>query len=419
MRKLIYLAATLALVALVAWQAWRRMGEEEGPGRRGGPPEVAVEVGQLRRGQVRDMGRFTGSLVANYEFTVAPRIPGRLKSLMVDVGDRVERGQLIALMDDEEYARQAEQSRAQLEVARAQLKEAESSLENALREYERARSLHERGITSEAELEVREVAYRVAVAKRDVARASVTQSEAALKAAEVRLAYTRVGAEWDAGGDRRFVGERFVDEGTMLRANDPICTVLEIDTLKAIVHIIEADYARLRIGQRAEIETDAWPGRTFAGRVSRIAPELRAASRKARVEIQVENADLDLKPGMFVRASVEYDRREDAVLAPAAALVRRNGEPGVFLVDHEEMQARFVAVQTGASWRGETEIVSPDLEGWVVTLGHHLLGEEGRITLPGESGAGAPQGGARVPPAQEEASRRLAPQGVGQGGQGR
>ena len=400
MRKLIYTAVVLAVLLLVGWQVWRRLGEEAGPaGSRAGVAAVAVEIEPLERKTIVDVRQFAGSLSPNYRFVIAPKVAGRLQRLLVDIGDRVERGQVIALLDDAEFAQHLEQARASLRVANAQLEESQSTLDTVRREYERAQSLFDRNITSESELEAKEVAYQVAQSKANVALANVTQAEAALRGAEIRLEYSRIRAEWDTGEADRIVGEKFVDEGTMLRANDPICSVLDIDKVKAVIHVIERDYPRIREGQAAMIETDAWPGETFAGTVARVAPELREASRQARVEIAIENEDWLLKPGMFIRAGIELARNEDALVAPASAIVRRNGQTGVFLVDREEMKARFVPVSTGIANRNHTEILEPALTGSVVVLGQHLLGDEGRISLPGSDGAPAPrqegQGGER------------------------
>ncbi len=100
-------------------------------------------------------------------------------------------------------------------------------------------------------------------AREKVALAQVNQREAAVKAAEVRLSYSRIVAEWKEGSDERVVGERFVDEGAMLSANAPIVSILDIGRLIAVIQVIERDYSKVRIGQEAVVSTDAYPGRTF------------------------------------------------------------------------------------------------------------------------------------------------------------
>jgi multidrug efflux pump subunit AcrA (membrane-fusion protein) len=116
--------------------------------------------------------------------------------------------------------------------------------------------------------------------------------------------------------------------------------------------------------------------------VARVAPVLREGSRQARIEIEVHNEATLLKPGMFIRAEVDYARHENAVLAPVTALMTRQGRPGVFLADAVEKKAQFVPVTVGIVQGAKAEIVEPALSGLVVTLGQHLLTTGAEIVLP-------------------------------------
>jgi RND family efflux transporter MFP subunit len=343
---------------------------------------VAVEVAPVHKGTIRDIGFFTGSLLPKSYFVVAPKIAGRLEKLLLNIGDRVKRGQLIAVLDDEEYAQQVEQVRAELEVAKANVEESLSTLDMAQREFERAKALRQKKIASESELDAALAQFKAQDAKYKVALAHVTQKEAALKAAQVRLSYTKIRAWWEDGNEPRVVGERFVDEGAMLKANDSIVSVLEIQTLTGVIHVIERDYSEVQIGQEARITTDAFPGRTFTGKVTRVAPLLKETSRQARVEVEIPNRERLLKPGMFIRAQIQFARHDDATVVPVTALTKRNDQQGVFLVDTQHMKARFVPITVGIVNGGLVEVLRPLLSGSVVTLGHHLLENGSPITLP-------------------------------------
>ena len=201
-------------------------------------------------------------------------------------------------------------------------------------------ALREKQIASAAELDTASAAYSAGQAKLKVAQAQVVQREAALKAAELQLSYTQVRAFWEDGDPNRVVGERFVDEGTLVSINQPIVSILENNPLTAVVFVIERDYPKMTVGQEAMVTTDAYPGRVFTGAIRRIAPLLQENSRQARVEIEIANPDHLLKPGMFVRAQVEFASREQAMLVPISALVRRDGKEGVFLVERRAASAR-------------------------------------------------------------------------------
>jgi RND family efflux transporter MFP subunit len=396
MKKLVALVVILAFAGLLGWQIQRRVAARSVAGAgsgRGAGAAVPVEVAPVGKAIMRDAPRFTGSLMARSYFVVAPKTAGRLEKLMVNIGDPLSRGQLIALLDDEEYAQQVEQARAELQVAQANVEEARSALEIEQREHQRMQALRAKSIASESELDASEARYQGQEARHKVALAQVAQKEAALKAAEVRHSYTRINASWEGGADTRVVGERFVDEGAMLRANDPIVSILDLSYLTAVVHVIERDYSKIALGQQVALTTDACPGRTFTGTVVRVAPLLKEESRQARVEVEVPNQEGVLKPGMFVRAEIEFGRVPDATVVPVSALARRNGEQGVFLADLEQKKAHFVAVTPGIVNEDQVQVVSPPISGMVVSVGHHLLEDGSAIAVAaGTATAEGPQG---------------------------
>jgi RND family efflux transporter MFP subunit len=349
-----------------------------------------------------------------------------------------EQVRLDAALEDAELVEKVAQAEADLAVARASAQESRSGLLIAQREYERVQALREKKIASPSELDTAEAVYEAAKAKHEVAQAQVThkaaaltasrirtsenqkkaraaqlqlahaqvaQKQAALKVAEVRLAYARIEATWTPGegAEERFVGERFVDEGTMLKPNDPIVSVQDIDLVKAVVHVTERDYLKLKVGHPVTVTTDAVPGREFPGTVVRIAPALKESSRQARVEIEVANPGRVLKPGMFIRAAIELVKHDRALLVPRDALVRRGGRPGIFRADRAEGKARLVPLTTGLVEGESAEVLDPPagLEGAeVVVLGHHLLEDGGAILLADEEPPGPAGPDAAAPPSR-------------------
>jgi len=320
-----------------------------------------VETRPVQKGTISDIGVFTGSLEPKSQFVVAPKVAGWLRELLVDVGDTVTRNQAIAVLDDEEFAQEAEQARAELEVAKANAANCATDLDIAKREYERAKALREKQIASASELDVSEAAFNACETRHKVSLAQVAQKEAALRTAMVRLSYTKVQAFWEEGDQSRVVGERFVDEGSLLQTNEPIVSILQNNPLTAVVYVIERDYPKVTIGQQAVVTTDAYPGRTFDGAITRIAPLLKESSRQARVEVEVPNPDLLLKPGMFVRSRVEFARHENATLIPLPALVKRDDKEGIFIADVQNHKARFIPVTIGIINGELIEITDPEI----------------------------------------------------------
>jgi RND family efflux transporter MFP subunit len=385
MKKFFTIVIAIAGIGFLSWQIYEKTsGSKEGFGSRRGNPAVAVETAPIQKASIKDVGRFTGSLSPQSEFMVAPKIAGRLEKILVDIGDVVTADQLVAVLDDEEYQQQVYQAVAELEVARANLVEVKITSENAKREYERTVALRQKKIASESQLDAAESEYKTQQAKLQVANAQVSQKQAALNMAKVRLSYTRIRVPPNHASQQRVVGERFVDEGSMLAPNTPIVSILDIGTLIGVINVIERDYPKIKPGLPAVINTDAFPGQTFSGKVIRIAPLLMEKAREARVEIEIPNQRMLLKPGMFVRVQMEFELHENATVIPQSAVVKRDGSQGVFVVDRQEKKARFIPVTLGIVNEARAEILKPELSGEVVTLGQHLLEDGANIILPNE-----------------------------------
>jgi RND family efflux transporter MFP subunit len=380
-RKAILIAVVVVVAGLIGWQVVRRIGNQgSGFERRAAP--VAVEIEPVRKATIRDTANFTGTLSPKSQFMVAPKIAGRLENLMVDIGDRINRNQLIAVLDDEEYSQQVRQAEADLLVAKANLEESRSSLEVAKRELERVEELHKKGISADSELDASRGAYATQEARYKVAQAQVANREAALEATKVRLSYTKITASWEEGTNPRVVGERFVHEGAMLTPNAPILSILEINPLLAVIHITDKDYFRVKTGQKALISSDALPEKMAEGEIVRIAPLLKETSREARIEIEFPNPEGLFKPGMFINVRIEFSTHEDALVVPVSSVVKRNEQQGIFLADTENAVAQFVAVTVGISTNELAEILEPStISGQVVTLGQHLLADGSPIIL--------------------------------------
>jgi RND family efflux transporter MFP subunit len=353
-----------------------------------------VEVASIERGPMELRRTFSGALEAPGQFVVAPKVGGRVERLTVNLADSVSRGQVVAELDNDEYVQAVAQSRAELAVARANLVEAESALEIAVRELDRVVRLRERGVASESNLDTARANRLAKKARLEVARAEVTRAEASLETARIRLGYTRITADWSGGKGSRVVAERYVDEGQTVSANTPLLRIVELDPVTGVIFATEKDYGKLQPGQGVSLATDAYPGESFDGRILRIAPVFREATRQARVEISVKNPGHRLKPGMFIRATVVLDRVADAVIVPEQALTSRNNRTGVFLVDDDGRSVVWREVRVGIREGGRVQVLGEELSGRVVILGQQLVDEGSPIVIPAGEGEAAAEEGA-------------------------
>ncbi len=378
----ILLGTGLVVLAVAAWLVVKNLsGGAQGAGQRMGT--VAVEIAPITEGPIRDLGLFSGTLVPKSQFVVAPKVSGKLNKLYVDIGDRLTNGQLIAQIEDEEYQQQLIQAEADLNMARANLEEARSAVDLAQRELERTESLYKKKIMSDSQMDAARAQFNAQESRFKVTAAQLSNRESALEAARVRLSYTQITVAWEKGSGFRYVGERFVHEGALLSPNSEIISVIELQPITALIYATEKEYFRIQPGQEVAITSTAFPDRSFQGKVTRVAPLLQEASRQARVEIDIDNEDGTLKPGMFVNAGIEFARRDKAKLVPFSSLVQRGNQSGVFIADTESKKAYFKPIKVGIV-QGETaEVLDPaDLSGYAVVLGQHLLQDGMNIILP-------------------------------------
>lgn len=391
MRRWIFLAVVLALVGALAWLGNGRLEElARKPVRVKASGPVPVEVADIEHGTIEHRRTFTGTLDPKAEFVVAPKVGGRVERLDVDLSDIVERGQRVAKLDDDEYVQSVAQAEADFAVARANLAEAESLLTIAERELARVEKLRGRGVASESQLDTAKADELAKKAHVEVTKAQVTRAKAAREAARIRLDYTNVTAGWRGGSDERVVAERFVDEGETVAENAPLLRIVELDPVNAVFFVTERDYALLRVDQTVTLRTDAYPGDVFEGRIARIAPVFLESTRQARVEVSVDNPDLRLKPGMFVRATVVLERVKDATIVPEQALIRRDGRDGVFIVAGRGDTVTWREVHVGFRQDGRVQVTGQGLNSRVVVLGQQLLDDGSEVTVSEQPAGAAP-----------------------------
>ncbi len=386
MKKRLYLIPVVIVIAALAVRITMLVVKgSNGEKRQTQRAAVAVETDSVRFGPIEEIREFTGSVYPYNQYVVAPKVSGRVIEIRKRIGDRVRAGELIARIDDAEYLQAVREAEANLKIAEASVADSRSQLELARDQKERMESLRAKELASNAELDAAVSDFSAKESRYRLAEAQVEQREASLESSKIRLGYTRLTAS-RAG----YVGERFVDEGALLAANAAVATVIEIGSIIVRTTITERDYRLIDPGQAAEVTVDAYASRIFSGRVSRIAPMLLEDSRVAQMEVEVRNDSLLLKPGMFARARVTIASKTRTRIVPTRSIVNRNGETGVFTVPENESAARYVPVTTGIATPDFTEILSPSLEGRVVTLGQHLLEDGSPVLLPKSSSGEAP-----------------------------
>jgi membrane fusion protein (multidrug efflux system) len=357
-----------------------------GGGRGGGRQPMVVELGTVVRASINQEITLVGNLIGDATVSVAPRTAGRLQDISVRLGDRVNRGQRLAQIEDFEIKEQVKQAEAAQEVSLATIRQREADLQLAKTNVERSRSLFERQLLPKQTLDDNEARYQSAVAAVDLAKAQTSQSKARLDELRINLANTIITSPVTG-----FVARRAVDPGAFVGQNAPIVDVVDITSVRLVANVVEKDLKELQRGNATTVEVDAFPGETFTGRIARVSPVLDPATRTAPIEVEIPNGDFRLKPGMYARVGVVTNVKKEALVAPANAVIDLGGRRGVF--EPINNAAVFRAVQVGTEQLDRVEILGGVTEGTqVITTGAAALRDGDRILLSGDEGGPVGEG---------------------------
>ena len=303
---------------LPGWRWFSGGGGFRGGGGRG---PLTVELAKVYKTPLAEEITVVGNLIG--DATVVGRATDRrtLQELSVRLGDRVNRGQRLAKIEDFEIVEQVKQAEAAQEVSQATIRQREADLQLAETNVERSRSLFERQLLPKQTLDDNEARYQAALAQLDLARAQTTQSKARLDELRINLANTVITSPVNG-----FVAKRNVDPGAFVSQQAPVADVVDITRVRLVANVVEKDLKELETGNQTRVEVDAYPGETFSGRIARVSPVLDPATRTAPIEIEIPNPAFRLKPG-DVCPRRHHHADEERGAGPPVERRRRSGRP--------------------------------------------------------------------------------------------
>jgi RND family efflux transporter MFP subunit len=352
-----------------------------GRGQRGEEP-VAVRVVRVRQQNVEESVNLVGRLEPRAQVTLRAQVSGYIATLSKDVGDRVEAGKPIILLDDSKHQQALASAEAALKVARANLEVAKKEKEPARANLVQYQKLYKQGTATIQQLEEAQATLDVLVEKVKLQEQNVKSAEVEVKNRHVALQETKIASKISG-----FIAERTVEAGDLANPNDVLLRIVDLDTVRLLVSVVEHDYGKVRIGQTAKVRVDALPGTSFTGRVTRKAPVLNPETRTGQVQIEMRNGDRRLKPGMTARASIVIRRRSNAPVVPIAAVLSRGEKQMVFIVVGDPPRTEQRIITTGIRDDDVIEVLSGiQATDRIVTLGNRLV-ESGQLVVPVKSSA--------------------------------
>ncbi|OGL38703.1 MAG: hypothetical protein A2042_01370 [Candidatus Schekmanbacteria bacterium GWA2_38_11] len=295
---------------------------------------IPVEVSKVARGPIERRLLLTGTINPSADVEVFSKIAGKLEKVYVDVGDKVKKGELLAVIEHKDLSLQVEQAQATLEVSKATLEQAKVNYETARDELERMKSLFNNGTVSRQQ-------YDTALSKFNNAKAQLKLSEAqanSLQTAALNLAKDRLDDSKIIAPISGIITLKNFDTGDMVSnstssQNNAIFKIEDIETVNATTNVPEVDLPHIKVGMEAQIVVAAFPNETFYGKVSNITPSLNTVTRTSVVEIETPNKDNRLKSGFFANIILSVKNVPDALLIPKEAILPKQGKNIAFVVN--------------------------------------------------------------------------------------
>jgi membrane fusion protein (multidrug efflux system) len=333
--------SSLTPILVAALAAFAAAGCSKGAGARAAaagptPAPIPVQGATVESRVLPRVLEVTGALTADESADIAAERDGQVASVRVERGTYVEKGTVLATLDDRE-------AKAQLDQARASLAWADS-------ESARYAELRQKQVVAKSENQRKET-------DRDLNKAALSLAEKSFTDCVIRAPFSGV------------VTEKKISAGAYIRKGQAICGLVKVDPLRAELAIPESAVSAIQIGQKAKLNVQSFPDRTFDATVRYIGPSLRSESRTLVVEAIVPNPEHVLKPGLFVTARVALPKADETLLVPSAAILTNSGVSHVFVLGPQRVTERIVAlgdryadaveVHSGLA-AGERVVVSPD-----------------------------------------------------------
>ena len=323
-------------------------------------PVIYVEVTQPLQKEMVESISATGTIAAEKKTTLASKIPGKIKSILIQEGQEVEMDQKLIQLESKELE-------LQTEIAESAHRSAASAIDEE--NYKRHKTLYEEGVITKSEFDKIESEYKAAKADKERLEKTVQLQEEQKSSSELTAPFPALAAQI------------LVHEGEVIAAGQPLAMLVNMDTVNVEVPIASQNIGKIQKGMESHVTVDS-SSETFHGTLETISPVADPMSRTFESKIKIDNKNRALKPGMFAKVSIIAQRRPQAVTLPKTVLVKKEDLSGKWIYIIQNNKAHLIQIQTGLESKEDIEVTSPmDLTSTVVTAGQSELYEGANVTI--------------------------------------
>lgn len=326
-----------------------------------------VKIGKISRGDISKIESLTGDILPIQQANIYSKVSGNIEKIFVDMGDKVQKNQLLALIDTTIYSQNAKQAQANYIQAKA-------NFENAKLNYERNKTLLEQNLISQQDLDNSKTAYDVAFAQKEASQANYSN-------ALTQLSYCKVTAPFPG-----FITKRFLDPGAFVSSStssssSTLFTLMDLENLKAIINLPENDVPLISQVIGIQVIADALHGKIFNAKLKKISEAIDLSTRTMAVEVDIENPGKLLKPGMFATINIVLGKKTNTKLLPNNVVLNDQNGDYVFVVNDDNTVSQKY-VQLGIQQDNQDEILSGLNENdRVVFVGQTLIRNGSKVKI--------------------------------------
>ncbi len=335
-----------------------------------------VKVQEPTVGYIENSVKYLGNIEAFNEVKIYSALPKKVTTIKADVNDIVKSGEVLATVENVEVKQALLQAEAGVSSAQAQL-------DNVNREWERTKRLFEENAISKSQ-------YDAVETQKEAAEAGLKQAKARLESTREQYENSFIKAPISG-----MVSQRFYDLGNQTSPQMPAFTVVDMETVKIKVDIVEADLHRVEKGAKAYITVKGLENKQFTGNVNKVHPTVDPVTRTVTAEIIIDNKNLELRPGMYAKVNIVTQSADDAILVPNHAIIEKtfrkwlggevsNAEIVVSKHCYKIKDGRAVKVdlKTGITDEKHTQVlegINPDDK--LIVIGQHNIADGEKVKI--------------------------------------